>query len=81
MTNLFFCFNESKKEGEDQESIQVSTTPDPGHGKVTKHKKISHTREPGGQPFLNRYCILIPGVGLWAGGIFDRKLLFCQVFM
>ena len=38
----------TKKEGKDQESIQSSTTPDPGHkqGKVTKHKKTSHTRQP-----------------------------------
>ena len=43
----------SKKEGKDQESIQSSTTPDPGHhmGKSQIHNKTSHTREPRGQPF------------------------------
>ena len=35
----------SKKEGKYQKSIQSKTTPDPGpHGKVTKHKKTSHTK-------------------------------------
>ena len=36
---------ESKEEGKDQELIQSSTTPDPGHhmGKRQKHKKTSHT--------------------------------------
>ena len=45
---------ESKKEGKDQESIQSSTTPDPGHqwendNASTRH----HKREPRGQPFQN----------------------------
>ena len=41
---------QSKEEGKDQESIQSSTTPDPGHhiGKMTQTKKTSHTREPRG---------------------------------
>ena len=48
---------QSKKEGKDQESIQSSTTPDPGHhiGEWQKHKKTSHTWEPRGQPFFNRH--------------------------
>ena len=42
----------SKEEGKDQESIQSSTTPDPGHhmGKRHKHEKTSHTRDPRDQP-------------------------------
>ena len=37
----------------DQESIQSSTTPDPGHhmGKWQKHKKTLHTRGPRVSPF------------------------------
>ena len=37
---------------EDQELIQPSTTPNPGHhmGKQQKHKKTLHTREPRRQP-------------------------------
>ena len=36
----------TKEEGKDQESIQSSISPDPGHhmGKCKKHKKILHTR-------------------------------------
>ena len=47
---------QSKKEGKYQESIQSSTTPDPGHhmGKCQKHKETSHTREPSGEPFPRR---------------------------
>ena len=45
---------ESKKEGKDQESIQSSTTPDPGYqwendNATTRH----HKREPRGQLFQN----------------------------
>ena len=38
---------ESKEEGKDQESLQLSTTPDQGHhiGKWQKHKKTPHTRQ------------------------------------
>ena len=47
------CHN--KKEGKDQESIQSSTTPDPGYqwesDNVTSRY---HKREPRGQPFLSR---------------------------
>ena len=44
---------ESKEVSKDQESIQSSNTPDPGHhmGKSQKHKKTSHTREPIDSPF------------------------------
>ena len=46
----------TKEEGKDQESIQPSTTPDPGHHmgmgttweSVKKNKKTLHTREPRG---------------------------------
>ena len=49
--SLYLC----KKDGIDQESIQLSTTPDPGYqwksGNVTiRH----HKREPRGQPFPSR---------------------------
>ena len=45
----------TNKEGNDQESIQTSSTAEPGHTirKWQKHNKTSHTREPKGQPFLN----------------------------
>ena len=44
------------KEGKDQESIQSSPAPDLRHhmGKWQKHKEMSHTREPSGQPFSSR---------------------------
>ena len=45
---------QSLEEDKDQESIQPSTTLDPGHhivGKVTKRTKTSHSRESRGQPF------------------------------
>ena len=46
-------WHQSKDEGKYQESIQSSSTPDPGHlmGKWQKHKKTSHTREPRVCPF------------------------------
>ena len=49
-------FNENKQEGKDQESIQSSTTPDPGHhmGRWQEHKGTSHTSEPRDQPFPSR---------------------------
>ena len=42
-----------REEGKAQESIQSSTTLDPGHhmGKLQKHKETSHTRDPRGQHF------------------------------
>ena len=47
----------SKKGGKDQESIQSSTTPDPGHHmrKWQKHNKTSHTREQRIQPLPSRW--------------------------
>ena len=43
---------ESKKEGKDQESIQSSTTPDPGYKwEGNKPTIIYHKQEPRGQPF------------------------------
>ena len=46
---LYLQKYQSKK---DQELIQSNTRPDLGHhmGKVTKHKKTSHTRKPRGKP-------------------------------
>ena len=42
----------SKKEGKDQESIQSSTTPDPGYQWESDNFTIRHhKREPRGQPF------------------------------
>ena len=46
---------QSKKEGKDQESIQSSTTPDPGYQWESDNVTIRHyKREPRGQPFLSR---------------------------
>ena len=47
----------SKEEGNDQESIHSSTTPDPEHhtGKWQKHKNTSHTRKPRGKRFPSRW--------------------------
>ena len=43
---------QSKKEGKDQESIQSSTTPDPGYQWESDNVTIGHyKREPKGQPF------------------------------
>ena len=44
---IFNTDKQSKEEGKSQESIQSSTTPDPGQhmGKWQKHKKTSRTRE------------------------------------
>ena len=45
----------SKKEGKDQESIQSSTTPDPGYQWESDNVTIRHhKREPRGQPFPSR---------------------------
>ena len=41
----------NKEEGKYQESIQSSTTPDPG---LTKHKETSYPREPRLQAFPGR---------------------------
>ena len=46
--------NNSKKEGKDQESIQSSTTPDPGYKWESENFTIRHhKRKPRGQPFPN----------------------------
>ena len=46
---------ESKKGCKDQESIQSSTTPDPGYqSKSDKLTVKNHKREPRGQPFPSR---------------------------
>ena len=45
----------STKEGKDQESIQLSTTPDPGYQwKSDNVTKKHHKREPTGQRFPSR---------------------------
>ena len=45
----------SKKENKDQESIQLSTTPDPGYQWESDNVTIRHhKREPRGQPFPSR---------------------------
>ena len=46
-----------KGEGKDQESMQSNTTRDPGPrmGKWQKQKKMSHAREPWGQPLPNSW--------------------------
>ena len=47
--------NESKKEGKYQESIQPSTTPDPGYQWESDNvTNIHYKREPRGQPFPSR---------------------------
>ena len=46
---------QSKKEGKDQESIQSSTTPDPGYQCKSNNYTIRHhKREPRGQSFPSR---------------------------
>ena len=46
----------SKKEGKDQESIQSSTTPDPGYQWESDNVTIRrHKREPRGQPLPSRW--------------------------
>ena len=46
----------SKKEDKDQESIQSSTTPDPGYQwESDKFKIRHHKQEPRGQPFPSRW--------------------------
>ena len=47
---LFPAITQSKKEGKDQESIQSSTTPDPGYQWESNNVKIRHHKqEPRGQ--------------------------------
>ena len=46
---------QGKKEGKDQESIQLSTTPDPGYQWESDNVTIRHhKREPRCQPFPSR---------------------------
>ena len=46
---------QSKKKAKDQESIQSSTTPDPGYQWESDNFTIRHhEREPRGQPFPSR---------------------------
>ena len=45
----------SKKEGKYQESVQSSTTPDPGHKWESDNFEIRHKRETRGQPFPSRW--------------------------
>ena len=48
-------YSRSKKEGKDQESIQSSTTPDPGYQWERDNVTIRHhKREPRGQLFPSR---------------------------
>ena len=48
--------NESKKEGKNQESIQSSTTPDPGYQWESDNFTIRHHKlEPRAQPFPSRW--------------------------
>ena len=45
----------SKKKGKDQESIQSSTTPDPGYQWESDNLTIRHHKQkPRGQPFPSR---------------------------
>ena len=54
-THVYIGFIESKKESKDRESIQSSTTPDPGyHWESDNFTIIHHKREPRGQPFPSR---------------------------
>ena len=49
---IFKTIEQSKKEGKDQESIQSSTTPDPGYQWESNNFTIRHhKREPRGQLF------------------------------
>ena len=51
-----FYISKSKKEGKDQESIQSSTTPDPGYQWENDNVTIrQHKRELRGQPFPSRW--------------------------
>ena len=51
-----FLALQSKKEGKNQESIQSSTTPDPGYQWESDNVTIRHHKqEPRGQPFPSRW--------------------------
>ena len=50
-----FIIHKSKKEGKDRESIQSSTTPDPGYQWESDNVTIRHhKRKPRGQPSPSR---------------------------
>ena len=52
----FYFFHPSKKGSKDQESIQSSTTPDPGYHMGKWQSTIKHHKqEPIGQPFPSRW--------------------------
>ena len=55
LIRLYTLSYKSKKDGKDQESIQSSTTPDPGYQWESDNVTIRHhKREPRGQPFPSR---------------------------
>ena len=57
---------QSKKDGKDQESIQSSTTPDPGYQWESKKLKVRHhKREPRGQDNLQMYYSSASATGLF----------------
>ena len=54
----YFSPHKSKKEGKDQESIQSSTTPDPGYQWESDNFTIRHhKREPSGQPIKSHILL------------------------
>ena len=55
MFEILLHVQKSKEEDKDQESIQSSTTPDPGYQWESNKLTIRHhKREPRGQPFPSR---------------------------
>ena len=55
MFEILLHVHKSKEEDKDQESIQSSTTPDPGYQWESNKLTIRHhKREPRGQPFPSR---------------------------
>ena len=72
-TSVTWSHYKSKEEGEDQESMQSSTTPDPGHymGKRQKHKKTSQTREPKRSTFSQQVTTRLQ--------LTDKKVLQRQI--
>ena len=51
MKDEYFHLKKSKKEGKDQESIQSSTTPDPGYRKVTTSQLVITNESQEVRPF------------------------------
>ena len=83
-----FYISKSKKEGLDRESIQSSTTPDPGYQWENDNVTIrQHKRELRGQPFPSRWpphginkqkAFMPPGVlGIWGEWLFIFMDLGC----